>query len=395
VTTISMMSSKKYKNSRRGAALLVVLFIVMVITVLSLGFLSRSDVELACGRNMVLRTQMDYLAESGLEHARGLILNPQDISTEYWTGDAAQQLVAGDDYYDVAVMRDDSDPANRCNYIIDCNSYRLRSGEKIGRSTISAELRLDPCIAYWAGSSTVISGQITINGDVFCNGNLTNNGSIGGDVFASGTITGANIEGQRNELVAQAPVDWPGLVSSDFGPTYYIGSTSYSAEIVDANVHPMGSFNPSAGNPAGIRYCNGDLELNGQLDIKGILVVNGTLKVNECGEGGQKITAVKNFPALLVSGEMVVENGATLLINGLAQIGQRIVINAGVVNADIGVIGGLFIANGGIDGITSSFVSVDVTAAPAIASIQTWPAAGMARRWGPAAGTFFRNIERK
>ena len=390
-----MMSSKKYKNSRRGAALLVVLFIVMVITVLSLGFLSRSDVELACGRNMVLRTQMDYLAESGLEHARGLILNPQDISTEYWTGDAAQQLVAGDDYYDVAVMRDDSDPANRCNYIIDCNSYRLRSGEKIGRSTISAELRLDPCIAYWAGSSTVISGQITINGDVFCNGNLTNNGSIGGDVFASGTITGANIEGQRNELVAQAPVDWPGLVSSDFGPTYYIGSTSYSAEIVDANVHPMGSFNPSAGNPAGIRYCNGDLELNGQLDIKGILVVNGTLKVNECGEGGQKITAVKNFPALLVSGEMVVENGATLLINGLAQIGQRIVINAGVVNADIGVIGGLFIANGGIDGITSSFVSVDVTAAPAIASIQTWPAAGMARRWGPAAGTFFRNIERK
>jgi len=390
-----MMSSKKYKNSRRGAALLVVLFIVMVITVLSLGFLSRSDVELACGRNMVLRTQMDYLAESGLEHARGLILNPQDISTEYWTGDAAQQLVAGDDYYDVAVMRDDSDPANRCNYIIDCNSYRLRSGEKIGRSTISAELRLDPCIAYWAGSSTVISGQITINGDVFCNGNLTNNGSIGGDVFASGTITGANIEGQRNELVAQAPADWPGLVSSDFGPTYYIGSTSYSAEIVDANVHPMGSFNPSAGNPAGIRYCNGDLELNGQLDIKGILVVNGTLKVNECGEGGQKITAVKNFPALLVSGEMVVENGATLLINGLAQIGQRIVINAGVVNADIGVIGGLFIANGGIDGITSSFVSVDVTAAPAIASIQTWPAAGMARRWGPAAGTFFRNIERK
>jgi hypothetical protein len=121
----------------------------------------------------------------------------------------------------------------------------------------------------------------------------------------------------------------------------------------------------------------------------------GTLKVNECGEGGQKITAVKNFPALLVIGEVVIENGATLLINGLAQIGQRIVINAGVVDADIGVIGGLFIANGGIDGITSSFVSVDVTAAPAISSIQTWPAAGIAQRWGPAAGAFFRNIERK
>jgi len=333
------MSAKKYKTGRQGAALLVVLFIVIA---------------------------------------------------------AGQQLVAGsNDYYDLEVVRDDSEPTNRCNYIIDCNSYRLRSGEKIGRSSISAELRLDPCIAYWSGSSTVISGQITVNGDVYCNGNLTNNGSIAGDVFASGTITGANIAGQRNELVTQTPVDWPGLVSSDFGPTYYIGSTSYLAEIIDVNVHPTGSFNPSAGNPAGIRYCNGDLELNGHLDIKGMLVVNGTLKVNECGEGGQKITAVKNFPALLVSGEVVMENNAGLLIEGLAQIGQKIVIDVGAVNANIDVIGGLFIANGGIDGITSSLVSVDVTAAPAIASIQTWPAVNTVKRWGPAAGTFFRNIERK
>ncbi len=387
------MSAKKYKNNRQGAALLVVLFIVMVITIVSLGFLSRSDVELACGQNMILRTQMDYLAESGLEHARGLILNPQDVVSEYFTGATGQQLVAGsDNYYDLEVVRDDSVPTNRCNYIIDCNSYRLRNGEKIGRSNISAELRLDPCIAFWTGGDTIISSNSTINGDVYCNGNLTNNGSIGGDVFASGTITGANIEGQKNELVAQAPVDWPGLVSSDFSPTYYIGSTGYSTEIVDANVHPVGSFNPSAGNPAGIRYCSGDVELTNGVNINGMLVVNGTLRISGVNN---VISAVKNFPALLVNGEMVVEDGGTLVIEGLAQIGQRIAIDAGAENVDIDVIGCLFIANGGIDGISSSFVSVDVTAAPAIASIQTWPAAGIARRWGPTAGTFFRSIERK
>jgi len=380
-------------SDRQGSALLVVLFIVMVITIVSLGFLSRSDVELACGQNMILRTQMDYLVESGLEHTRGLILNPQDVVSEYFTGATAQQLVAGnDDYYDLEVVRDDSESTNRCNYIIDCNSYRLRNGEKIGRSSIRGELRLDPCIAYWAGSSTTISQQITINGDVYCNGNLTNNGSIGGDVFASSTITGANIEGQKNELVAQAPVDWPGLVSSDFGPTYYIGSTSYLAEIVDVNVHPMGSFNPSAGNPAGIRYCSGNVELTNGVNINGMLVVNGTLRISGVNN---VISAVKNFPALLVNGEMVVGDGGTLVIEGLAQIGQRIAIDAGAENVDIDVIGCLFIANGGIDGISSSFVSVDVTAAPAIASIQTWPAAGIARRWGPTAGTFFRSIERK
>jgi hypothetical protein len=221
---------------------------------------------------------------------------------------------------------------------------------------------------------------------------LTNNGSIGGDVFASGTITGANIEGQKNELVAQAPVDWPGLVSSDFSPTYYIGSTGYSTEIVDANVHPVGSFNPSAGNPAGIRYCSGDVELTNGVNINGMLVVNGTLRISGVNN---VVSAVKNFPALLVNGEMVVGDGGTLVIEGLAQIGQRIAIDAGAENVDIDVIGCLFIANGGIDGISSSFVSVDVTAAPAIASIQTWPAAGIARRWCPTAGTFFRSIERK
>ncbi|MFB0554891.1 MAG: hypothetical protein ACETWQ_16420 [Phycisphaerae bacterium] len=388
-----MMSSKKYKKSRQGAALLVVLFIVMVITILSLGFLSRSDVELACGRNMVLRTQMDYLVESGLEHARGLILNPQDVVSEYFTGATGQQLVAGsDDYYDLEVVRDDSEPTNRCNYIIDCNSYRLRNGEKIGRSSMRGELRLDPCIAYWVGSSTVISGQITINGDVYCNGNLTNNGSIAGDAFASGTIAGVNISGQRNESVIQAPVDWPGLVSSNFGPTYYIGSANYQSEIIDVNVHPVDSFGPSVANPAGIRYCSGDVELVGGVNITGMLVVNGTLRISGANN---VITAMKNFPALLVNGEVIVENGGTLAIKGLAQIGQQIVMDGGGENVDIDVIGGLFISSGGIDGIASSSVSIDISAGPAIASIQTWPVAGIAQRWEPAAGAFFRNIERK
>ena len=387
-------SKFEIRNSRRrGVALLVVLFIVMVITILSLGYLSQSDVELACGQNMILRTQMDYLSESGLEHARGLILNAQDVGSEYWAGATGQQLVAGSyDYYDVEVVRDDSDPTNRCNYIIDCNSYRLKSGEKIGRSSIIAELRLDPCIAYWTGSSTTISGRITINGDVYCSGDLTNNGIIGGDAFASGTITGANIEGHKSGLVAQPPVVWPGLVSSDFSPTYYIGSIAYQAQLVDVNIPPLSNFVPSAANPAGIYYSSSDVNIPGGVNITGMLVVNGTLRI---GGANNVISAVKNFPALLVNGEVVIGDGGTLAIKGLAQIGQRVVINAGAENVDIDVIGGLFIANGGIDGAISSTVAVDVTAGPAIGSIQTWPVAGTAKKWRPAAGAFFRSIKRK
>jgi len=384
------MNANKNMTARGGIALLAVLMIVMVITIMALGFLSRSDVELACGENMVVRTQMDHLAESGLEHARGLILNPQDVASEYWTGEPLQQLVAGSgDYYDLTVTRDDTDPTNRCNYTIDCNSYRLSGSERIGRSNLRATLRLDPCIAYWAGSNTTVSEQITISGDVYCDGSLTNDGIIDGDVFASGTISGLSPTGQTT-VVAQEPVTWPNLQVSDFGPTYYLGVASYSAEIVDAN-HPGGIFEPSGTNPKGIRYCNGNLELPGGVNITGTLVVTGELTINGVGNS---ITAVKNYPALVVGGGVVIEDGASLAINGLAQIGQTIVIDVGVDNVDVDVIGGLFIANGGIDGISSSSVFIDITAAPAIASIQTWPA-GNSSRWGPAGGALFRSIERR
>ncbi|MHC4426790.1 MAG: hypothetical protein ACYSYV_11945 [Planctomycetota bacterium] len=335
------MNAKTNITSRPGIALLVVLFIVMTIAILSVGFLSRSDVELACGENMILRTQMDYLAESGLEHARGLILSPQDISPD------------------------------------------------IGRSSLEAELRLDPCIAYWAGANTTITQRITVNGDVYCGDSLSGNGYVGGDVFASSSITASNVTGQKNQAVIETPVDWPGLDVNDFSSSYYIDSTSYAVEVIDPNISdPL--FGPSGANPAGIHYCsdpNAPATLNGNVTINGTLVVNGDLTIRGTDN---VISAVKNFPALLVSGEVIVEDGGTLQVRGLAQIGQRIAVTAGAQNINID--GALFIANGGIEGSASSSISIDITVAPSIASIQTWPTQGTARRWSPVAGAFFRSI---
>jgi len=389
------MNPDKSMTARPGIAMLAVLMIVMVIAVVALGFLSRSDVELACGQNMAMRTQMDHLAQSGLEHARGLILSPQDVATEYWAGQSLQQLVAGSaDYYDLTVTRDDADPTDRCNYIIDCNSYRLSGGEKTGRSNLRATLRLDPVIAYWAGSNTTVSEEVTINGDVYCNGNLVNNGVIEGDAFSSGTIGGSGTIRGQSTVVAQERVAWPNLLIGDFGPTYLLGASSYAAAAVDANEHPGGTFGPSETNPVGIRYRNGDLELPGDVNIVGTLVVTGELRISGVNNS---VTAQKNYPALLVGAGVVIEGNTSVVINGLAQIDQAVVIDANSSEVvDVDVTGGLFIANGGIDGISSS-TSIDITAAPAIASIQIWPAIGpgSSRRWGPAGGAFFRSVERR
>lgn len=60
---------------RRGAALLVVLMVTMMIMVLSLGFIARSDTELACGDNTALRLKMDNLARCALEYGRAFAIN--------------------------------------------------------------------------------------------------------------------------------------------------------------------------------------------------------------------------------------------------------------------------------------------------------------------------------
>ena len=371
------MNANKNMTARGGIALLAVLMIVMVITVMALGFLSRSDVELACGENMVMRTQMDYLAESGLEHARGLILNPQDIGSEDWIA-TAQQLVAGsDDYYDVNVVK-----LGERNYEIICEAYRQKAGDRIGRSSLEAELRLDPCIVYWAGLDTTVWPQMTINGDVYCGGNLTNNGDINGDVFAIGTIGGTNPQGQKKPA-AEANVIWPNLAVTDFEPTYYIGSTSYLAQqIIDVNI-------PTPSNLTGVWYRIGDVNMPGNVTVNGTVVVDGTLRISGVNN---VITAKPNFPALLVTGQVVMEDGSALVVTGLAQIDQQITADPNATSASIQVIGGLFIANGGV---MSDNVLVNINAAPAIASIETWSATGVPRRWGPAGGAFFTSIERR
>ncbi|MCP4609810.1 MAG: hypothetical protein GY845_13970 [Planctomycetes bacterium] len=320
------MTDLKTKTGKKGAALLVVLFIVMVITISSIGFLSRSDVELACGRNMALRIQMDYLAESGIEHAKGLILNPQEISSEYWTGATNQQLVAGNDYYDVAVVRDDSDPTNRCNYIIDCNSYRLSNGDKIGRSNIRAELRLDPCIAVWTGSDSAAWSGVTINGDVYCNSTLTNKGAINGDVFVNalnGTVTG------RQKAIGDISLTWPRVTVTDF-------TSNYTTQTISSSSLSGQTFGPYS--PVRVCHRSGNLILAGNVQIEGMLIVDGNLTV----QGGSNIiTAAKNLPALLVTGDLIVESGGNLEINGLAVINgeMQVSANAGTTN----ILGGLFI----------------------------------------------------
>ena len=316
-------------NRERGVALLVVLMVIMAITIISLGFVSRCDTELACGRNMLLRTQMDQLADSALEQARGLILNPHDVGEEYWTGAVGQQLMADSpDFYDVNVTRDDSNSNERRNYSITCEAYQLKDGQKVGSSRLSAQLRLDPCIALWTGADTIFRPRHVLHGDFYCAGAVVNLGAINGDVF-SNALTGTGIVDGRHKAVTDLSLAWPPVKST------YANPDSLSGSIVS------GTLADTTCQPARVWRCAGDLILGNNVVIQGMLLVEGNLTIRGTTN---LITAAKNLPALYVGGDLVVEEIDDLKIEGLAVVEGSTRVSAGASN--VRILGGLFVRGG-------------------------------------------------
>lgn len=132
-------------------ALLVVLFIVMAIAVIGSGFIARSDVSLAAAHNYGQRTQADYLAWGGMEHARALIISPDNVTPlGAWSSTGMQLDATSSYYYDLdisspaEVVPADPNDVSTYRYSIQCSAYALVGGNKGLSSTLLGDLLYDP-----------------------------------------------------------------------------------------------------------------------------------------------------------------------------------------------------------------------------------------------------------
>jgi hypothetical protein len=383
------MPDERNKAARCGFALVVVLLIIMAIEVLAIGFLSRSDVELACGDNMILKTQMDYLAESALEHAKGLILNPQNVTSEYWTGATGQQLSAGSsDYYDVNVIK-----LGELDYQIISTAYRENGSERVGSSSLTETLRLNPCIVYWQSSNQNVPNSVVINGDAYFGGSVTNYGTINGDVYSAATITNyGQIQGQQYPNVSQAPCNTPGISDSNFSSQYYYnGLGPYSVESVSGTYGSTTPFPSPGADPGHVYYCASDLTIDGNVVVNGSLVVEHDLTLNG---GNLTIQSVKNFPALIVGHDFVIQMANTAFTaTGYVQVYHHIDMG-NESGSSINVCGALYIVSG--DGLmNTNGCSLSVTGMPNQACLAIWPSESDLTMWSSTAGAFFKAIKRQ
>lgn len=135
------------RTQRRGAAMLMVLVVTMMIMVLSLGFIGRSDAELACGDNTALRLKMDNLSRCALEYGRAFAINygPATIPSP-----AAQPSETGaKDYWKLtfsgAPAANPVDPnlfsgAATYTYTVTTEGYRLINSVRVAQSKLQAKI---------------------------------------------------------------------------------------------------------------------------------------------------------------------------------------------------------------------------------------------------------------
>ena len=394
-------------GARGGFALLVVLFVVMAITILSLGFLARSNTELVAGSNFVMRSKLDNLVASGFEQAKTLIVNGYDVAgtagrPQYFNGATGQNLSSdASELFDVSVLPcDGNENVNwRCGYEVTVRAYKIRNGEKVGVCDANGVLRFDPALACWVGAAMAVPSSMRIYGDVYCAGNftMTANTRVTGDVWAAGTVDLKPSIGQRY-AGATAPVGEPNLYAADLVPDYYyydFGSKSVAycagVEEVDHNDPVFGAAAPS--NKQGVYYAAGDTIIKSNTVIAGTLVVDGNLTIQDAAVA---ITAKRNFPALVVSGQIKINSNTLLSVTGVTQAGTKILVDPNATNVTAEFYGMTAVKYGTIQAPATASVVVRFYAWPVVSQILYWPTGGNdpAFIYTPAPSAHYKNIKR-
>jgi hypothetical protein len=127
-----------------------VLFVIMAISVISLGLFARTDMNLACGRNLSLKVQTDSLAYSGLQCGRAMVLSPSaTVPLDAWSGPVVFDGLEGGLHCELTIgipaSTATADP-NLFTYLypVMCRAYKQVSADVQAESIVYGSLFHDP-----------------------------------------------------------------------------------------------------------------------------------------------------------------------------------------------------------------------------------------------------------
>ncbi len=321
---------RRGERSRGGVALILVLLVIATATVFGLGYLSSSTVKIAAAQNTLNASRAKYVAESGLQHAMYVL----ETNPELLVGSAETPLgpytIGGDggSYYFYAI--EDQEVVGKfyltaigqagaisrtCSFSVICNR-----GEKV---EISHSLLID-------GSGASLPSGLTVTGDIHNNGNfLLNYATVHGQVSAFGSVFDPfrRIDGVVTTGVEK--LDMPDI-RPDYYKVYAVNgvpciATEKTVSVLDGNDLLTGGGAISPENVGGVVWLkpemNNLVQIADDVEFHGTILVEGDLAL--IGKG-ITITAQPGFPALVVTGRILIGPGATATIDGVVVCGGGI-----------------------------------------------------------------------
>ncbi len=191
--------------------------------------------------------------------------------------------------------------------------------------------------AVAAGADLFLPAGVTVTGNVYAVLSLTNLGTIDGcawitrtSVANSGTITGLTTVNAATQALGNYPTGEPIM--------YWSGGMPYSAPLILNDSNTDQTWQSDTSNPMGVWYRQGGLHLSGKTTINGTLIVANDLYL--CANSITTITPKPGFPALVVKGNLILENDASATtINGTTIVHNLIKTSGTVPNARLTING--------------------------------------------------------
>jgi hypothetical protein len=313
---------------RRAYILIVVLGYTAIATSLGLAFLDANSTVMPEAVNYKGTVRAQYLAGSGVSVAGHYLMYPPTTVAynQYWPGANGIAIDATSDYFDVSVLR--SDQWNPLPAVPDPNTYRITATGVVhnpdssirAKRSVTAEVLVAPPrkwqipYGYLATATTSIPQRVSIAGNIHSNGSLTGLGFCQGIVSAvasaSWTGTGPPAAVRSLQPAFSAPSASPAYYYSYTlrGKTYMAYTGFTANQMTQADADALNAIDMSATNPGRvIRLPPGDFQLDPAVQLNGtLLVTSGNLVIHS--GGARRITAVQDFPALVISGNILIED---------------------------------------------------------------------------------------
>jgi Tfp pilus assembly protein PilE len=372
---------------RGGFSMMMVIAVVAVAAILAMAVLSSNTLQAKASSGRAAVVQADSLAESGLNRALYYAHNIDDgakcpirslaVGATYRESDVSLgPAVSGT--FDLSIERRTQ------------NRYYVEATGKVGpaatplRRTVTAFV--DVNYNLWAmafGADVTLPVNTTVIGDIYCDGNLINNGTVEGTVYAK-TVTGIGSQTEKGLLndvvdavtgIVKSLLSILNLLSPDpinHYTTYAHNGKTYSAKSLSVSSLSNTTLNPDQEtNPAGIFYKTGTLDLNGNVTINGTLIVMGNLRVQG---PNNVVNAPEGYPALIVDDDLMFKQPASSLeVWGFMHFGGRLVKASGsVVNSNFRVNGALYNPGHGATTFDPVFGKIYVKFDRARSSVKGW-----------------------